>query len=63
MAANERSAPFVLNSLPTFAMHRLLLRLPAVQEQFVNVEIRVSSGAVDRERLALDCAITYGGGH
>ncbi|ALP67614.1 MULTISPECIES: LysR substrate-binding domain-containing protein [Paraburkholderia] len=63
VAANERPAPLVVNSLPTFAMHWLLPRLTAVQEQFANVEIRVSIAQVDLEREALDCAIAYGDGH
>jgi LysR family glycine cleavage system transcriptional activator len=63
VAANERAAPLVVNSLPTFAMHWLLPRLTAVQEQFANVEIRVSISQVDLEREALDCAIAYGDGH
>jgi LysR family glycine cleavage system transcriptional activator len=62
VAANERAAPLVVNSLPTFAMHWLLPRLTAVQEQFANVEIRVSIAPVDLERDALDCAIAYGDG-
>jgi len=63
VAANERAAPLVVNSLPTFAMHWLLPRLTAVQEQFANVEIRVSISPVDLEREALDCAIAYGDGN
>jgi len=63
VAANERTAPLVVSSLPTFAMHWLLPRLTAVQEQFANVEIRVSIAQVDLEREALDCAIAYGDGH
>jgi LysR family glycine cleavage system transcriptional activator len=62
VAANERAAPLVVNSPPTFAMHWLLPRLTAVQEQFANVEIRVSIAPVDLERDALDCAIAYGDG-
>lgn len=62
VAANERTSPLVVNSLPTFAMHWLLPRLTAVQEQFANVEIRVSISPVDLEREALDCAIAYGDG-
>jgi LysR family transcriptional regulator, glycine cleavage system transcriptional activator len=62
VAAKGRTAPLVVNSLPTFAMHWLLPRLTAVQEQFANVEIRVSIAQVDLERDELDCAIAYGDG-
>ncbi|RKE38619.1 LysR family glycine cleavage system transcriptional activator [Paraburkholderia sp. BL23I1N1] len=62
VAVRGASAPLIVNSLPTFAMHWLLPRLAAVQEQFSNVEIRVSISAVDFVRDALDCAIAYGDG-
>ena len=63
VALRGESAPLIVNSLPTFAMHWLLPRLAAVQEQFANVEIRVSISPVDLERDALDCAIAYGDGN
>ncbi|BAO90210.1 LysR substrate-binding domain-containing protein [Caballeronia cordobensis] len=63
VAVRGESAPLIVNSLPTFAMHWLLPRLAAVQEQFANVEIRVSISPVDLERDALDCAIAYGDGN
>jgi len=63
VATRGDSVPLVVNSLPTFAMHWLLPRLAAVQEQFANVEIRVSIAAVDLARDALDCAIAYGDGN
>lgn len=63
VAAKEADAPLVINSLPTFAMHWLLPRFAAVQEQFRNAEIRVSIADVNFERDAVDCAIAYGGGN
>ncbi len=63
VTSKEIDAPFIINAPPTFAMRWLLPRFAAVQKQFHQAEIRVSTAEINFERDALDCAIAYGDGH
>jgi len=60
VSRGDKESALVVNALPTFAMRWLLPRFSSFEKHYTQVEIRVSTLAIDFDHDNIDCAIYYG---